>query len=329
MAYDGKCLSRASDALRQRASAHESEYNERERRICELDSRIGVINIQLRRSMIGVINSALSANENIEEKVKSAQNENRRLRQHRGELLCELGYPADYLDRGPLCPLCGDTGYTEAGMCSCLKELYCRELVKSLSENTGFSKIGFSDFKPELYSDELRPGERTTVRENMLYNVHVCREFVLDPASRRSMFFSGAPGTGKSFLAAATAFELCDRGEYVIYVTAGMLFSCYEDDRFRRLEEARAEIRRWENCSVLIIDDLGTESASSQNAPSLYQLINTRAAANRRTILCAGFDPSELARRYSAPIASRISGEYKLLLFRGDDIRQSASLNFR
>lgn len=328
MAYDGRVLARANDALKQRAVEHENELNARLQHISQLDPEIASIGIMMRRAIIGVINSSLSANKNMDAQVKQAQNENRRLRARRAELLVRLGYPADYLDREPVCPLCGDSGYTEKGMCVCLKQFYCKELALELQNRSGVSKIGFSDFKPEIYSDEHRPGERTTVRENMLYNVHICRDFVNDPYTRRSLFFSGSPGTGKSFLALATAYELCAKGEYVVYVSASALFACYEDDRFRRSEDARNEIRRWENADILFIDDLGTESSSAQNAPSFYQLINLRLNSSRKTVICAGFGLEELARRYGAQTASRIGGEYRTLFFRGEDLRAKRSGGF-
>lgn len=321
MAYDGKCLARAGDTLRRRAQAHEDELNRRAQQIARLSPQIERIGIAMRRTVIGVIHTALSAGGGMDDSLRRAQDENRRLRTQRAALLQQLGYPSDYLDRNPLCPLCSDSGYTQQGMCACLREIYCQELASELQKSCGLPRISLDDFNASLYSDERRPGDRTTARENMYYNIHVCRNFVDAPSSRRSLFFCGAPGTGKTFLAAAAAYELCAKGEYAVYVTAGTLFACYEDDRFRRLDEARAEIHRWENCDVLILDDLGTENGSSQNAACLYQLLNLRQNAGRPTLLCAGFGLDEISRRYGAPTASRIGGDFIQLLFRGDDLR--------
>ena len=328
MAYDGRCLARAGDTLRRRAQAHEDELNQRAQKIACLSPEIERIGVSMRRTVIGVIHTALSAGAEMDSFLRKAQEENRQLRARRAQLLQQLGYPADYLDRNPLCPCCADSGYTEHGMCSCLREIYCQELAAAFQQSCGISRISLNDFNPSLYSDERKPGDRTTARENMYYNIHVCRSFVGAPGERRSLIFRGAPGTGKTFLAAATAYELCARAEYVAYVSAGVLFTCYEDDRFRRLEEARAEIRRWENCDVLILDDLGTENGSSQNAACLYQLLNLRLASGHPTIICTSLSPDDLSRRYGAPTASRIGGDFIQLLFRGDDLRIRRQGNF-
>lgn len=328
MAYDGKLLARATEALKRRAAAHEAELNARTQLIVERCPRIGKINMDMRRTVIAVINSALSSGKNMDACLKLAQAENQMLRAERADLLTQMGYPPTYLDRDALCPLCGDTGYTEAGMCTCLQTLYREELCNALASSCGRAPIRLDEVDLSVYADERLPGERTTVQETMQYNLHICKNFAADPASRHSLFFSGAPGTGKSHLAIATAFSLCDAGTYVVYVSAGVLFACYEDDRFRRLEEARAEIRRWENCDVLIIDDLGTENTSSQNAPTLYQLLNLRQNAGRPTILCAGFGHEELSRRYGAPTASRVNGDFTTLYFRGADLRTRKSRIF-
>ena len=55
---------------------------------------------------------------------------------------------------------------------------------------------------------------------------------------------------------------------------------------------------------------------------ALYQILNTRLMEKRSTILNTNLTPTELARRYTPQIASRIEGEYTLLPFAGEDIRK-------
>ena len=327
MAYDGRVLARAGQILHDRAQAHENEQNARAERLSALCPELGAIGTQLRRTVIGVISEALSSGANVQENLKKAREENRRLHARRSELLLSLGYPSDYLDRAPLCPLCSDSGYTENGMCTCLRRIYCGELAAALHAACGVAPVSLDDFDLSVFSDERSPGERTTVRESMRYNVHICRQFVDQPLSGDSLFFCGQPGTGKTYLAAAAGYALCEKGVYLLYVSAGMLFAAYEDDRFRRTDEARAEIRRWESCDVLILDDLGTETASSLNASALYQLLNARLAAGKSTILCAGFGVEELSRRYGPQTASRVGGSFRTLYFRGEDLRGRRNRN--
>lgn len=328
MAYDGRALARAGQILHDRAQAHENELNARAEKLTALCPELGVIGTQLRRTVLGVISDALSSGADMKEKLRAAQAENRRLRERRASLLLSLGYPSDHLDRAPLCPLCSDSGYTEQGMCPCLQSLYREELAEALHTACGVPPVTLDAFDLSVFSDLRVPGERTTVRESMRYNLHICRRFVENDLSRDSLFFCGQPGTGKTWLAAAAGYSLCEKGVYVVYICAGQFFACCEDDRFRRTEEARAEIRRWEECDVLILDDLGTETNSSLNASALYQLLNTRLAAGKATVLCAGFGVEELSRRYGAQTASRVGGEFKTLYFRGGDLRGRRNANF-
>ena len=76
------------------------------------------------------------------------------------------------------------------------------------------------------------------------------------------------------------------------------------------------------SCDLLILDDLGTEMTTSFVISALYQILNTRLMTEKSTILNTNLNPVEIARRYSAQIASRIEGEYRLLPFFGEDIRK-------
>ena len=55
---------------------------------------------------------------------------------------------------------------------------------------------------------------------------------------------------------------------------------------------------------------------------ALYQIVNTRLLERRSTIISTNLTPESIAQRYTPQIASRIEGEYTLLPFVGEDIRQ-------
>ena len=54
---------------------------------------------------------------------------------------------------------------------------------------------------------------------------------------------------------------------------------------------------------------------------TLYQLINTRLASGKKTIINSNLSIDEIRKRYSQPIASRLEGEYLPILFCGRDVR--------
>ena len=75
------------------------------------------------------------------------------------------------------------------------------------------------------------------------------------------------------------------------------------------------------NCDLLILDDLGSEMTTAFTISALYDLVNTRLAAGKQTIINSNLDIDEIRKRYSPAIASRLEGEYQKLSFYGRDIR--------
>ena len=80
-------------------------------------------------------------------------------------------------------------------------------------------------------------------------------------------------------------------------------------------------MRKYTDCDLLIIDDLGAEFPSQFTTSAIGNLINERLYENRPTIISTNLSVKELTERYSERTASRILGEYKRLLFVGEDIR--------
>ena len=111
----------------------------------------------------------------------------------------------------------------------------------------------------------------------------------------------------------------------MVYDTAGNIFAQFELKKFQRdtqdAQEAKDETRRYLNCDLLILDDLGSELTTQFTQSALYELVNTRLVAGRCTVISSNLSMDEAARRYSPQIASRLAGEYHVLHFFGDDIR--------
>ena len=104
-------------------------------------------------------------------------------------------------------------------------------------------------------------------------------------------------------------------------VGAGHLLTNLERAKFAGDETARETCRKYNECDLLIIDDLGTEMPGQFTTAALYSLINDRLLENRPTIISTSLSEDDLARRYNPQIASRLRGSYKRVAFVGDDIR--------
>lgn len=329
MGYDGKLLGRATEALEQRAALHERELDARAQALETRFPRLREIDTLLRRSVIQAINAALTSGVDAGTRVREQQSRNQALRQERAAILAENGFPAGYLDREPLCPRCSDTGYTAEGICGCLRSLYREEQIRELAYSTGMQPTYFKDIDLSLFSEERMSTSRISARENMRYIIHVCQAFLEERRGRGNLFFSGPPGTGKTFTAVCLAYSAVEQGISVLYESAGRLMVKYEDARFHRDDDtAKNDIARSEACDLLILDDLGTEMTTSVSNAGLYQLLNTRITAGRACIFLTNQSYEELRRRYPPQILSRLEGDFEALRFSGGDIRKNKHVNF-
>ena len=102
------------------------------------------------------------------------------------------------------------------------------------------------------------------------------------------------------------------------------MLSDFEENRFGYGVDGGAEKRdtaRYYDCSLLIIDDLGTEVYNQFTASVLYNVINTRLNRSLPTVISTNLDMAEFRRRYWDRITSRVLGEYRILPFEGEDVR--------
>ena len=211
-------------------------------------------------------------------------------------------------------------------MCRCLRELCAREQIAELSKLLDLGEQSFDTFRMDYYSQSPWPGG-TSPRENMELVYEVCLNYAqkFGRFPIRNLFLTGAPGLGKTFLSACIARTVSEKGHSVVYDTAGNIFAQFEARKFQRDsadgQEARDETRRYLNCDLLILDDLGSELVTQFTQSALYELVNSRLVGEKHTVISTNLTLEEAARRYPPQIASRLEGEYHALHFFGDDIR--------
>ncbi len=213
-------------------------------------------------------------------------------------------------------------------MCACLRELCAAEQMKELTRLLNLTEEqDFDRLRLDVYSDQPWQGGRSP-RENMRRVTAVCegyaRQFPDYPL--KNLLLSGGTGLGKTFLSGCIAREVSNRGYSVVYDTAIHVFSTFEAKRFSRDTEegrqARDETRRYLNCDLLILDDLGSELTNQLVQSALYELVNSRERAGLRTIISTNLSVEQMAERYTPQIVSRIGGLYRELTFYGQDLRR-------
>ena len=156
----------------------------------------------------------------------------------------------------------------------------------------------------------------------MKKNLDYCRRYAESfGMGAGNLLFVGNTGLGKTFLSACIANEVIGKGYSIAYESAPRLFAKLEKNRFDPDEESRIEAKKFMDCDLLIIDDLGTEMPGNFVNAALYSLVNDRLLEEKAMLISTNLNIEELAKRYTPQIASRLQGSFKNLPFVGDDIR--------
>ena len=325
MPLDGKLLGRAKTRLDEKRRAHEAEYARRRDEVYAKSPNICELDLQIKASIIDVIGLALSHGEDPRLAIEEISRENLDFQEEREQELISAGFPQDYLDESYLCEKCRDTGFADDGICSCLMELYAIEQRLSLSHLLKLGDETFDSFDLSWYDDTPDSQTGVSPRRNMEIVYETCVQYAMKFGQKSyNLFFTGAPGLGKTFLSACIARVVSERGFSVVYDMASSIFTRLEEERFSKsedVESVRSDIKRYFECDLLIMDDLGTEMTTSFTISALYELINTRLLNGKKTIISSNLSPEEIRRRYSSQIISRLEGEYHMLKFYGRDIR--------
>ncbi len=215
------------------------------------------------------------------------------------------------------CSLCNDTGYVGGKVCDCVKKLANSIAIKEFSAQMPLDECRFENFDLSYYSEN--DGK---ARKRMTSILKLCKEYVLnfDPKTAENLLFMGGPGLGKTHLTLAIVSGVIEKGYMPVYAPAENIFSAIQKERFDGVNKGAFD--QMLECDLLVIDDLGTEMATSFTKSSLYNLINSRLLTKSPTIINTNLSMEEIIEIYSPRIASRLFGEFNCNEFLGKDIRQ-------
>lgn len=305
-AYQTKYLKAYEEADRRAAALHAISPE-----IAEIDRKLAGTGAKIALAAMGT-GAEYSA------RLAEVERENLELQARREKLLAALGYPADYTKPAYECALCEDSGFVNHKMCECMR----RELVMAAYESSGLGQLmrtqSFESFDLNYYAQ----GEE---RERMARNLEILRRYALDFGKQtENLILCGATGLGKTHLSTSLARALIERGFDVYYTTAQQMFFDFEHARFGTETgmERSADLARYSECELLILDDLGTEVSNQFTNSCLYMVLNNRINLGRATVINTNLTGREIKERYADRIASRIMGDFKPLVFTGADIRR-------
>jgi DNA replication protein DnaC len=173
-----------------------------------------------------------------------------------------------------------------------------------------------------LYGDahfqtwDPRTGELSKEQsENLAKAFSHARAFAEEPQGW--LAFLGGHGSGKTHLAAAIANERMAAGGSALFVTVPDLLdhlrATFSPSSRVRYDKRFDEVRR---CPLLVLDDLGTESATPWAQEKLYQVLNHRHAAGLPTVITiAALDAKDPLREVHPRLRSRLLDQRRCKVF--------------
>lgn len=320
MGYSAEIVRRAQARLDSAREDKQSQQRERLAQAYAQVPRLQQIDRELRAIMAQAAQSAFMQSSDGRELMQRAKEQSLALQKERAALLSEHFAP-NFLDETPVCEICGGSGYIGTQMCRCLLALCSEEQEKELSVLSGVENH-FEDFRLDYYADTVDPEYGASPRQIMSGNLTAVKRFAQTfTGSSGNLLFIGNTGLGKTFLSACVARTVTQRGYSVAYESASHLFDKLEKAKFRPDERTLRECEKFNQCDLLILDDLGTELPGQFVTAALYTLVNDRLLAAKPMLISTNLNIDELPARYSPQIASRLNGSFRKLVFVGKDIR--------
>lgn len=244
-------------------------------------------------------------------------------RKERLEILASAGLDESYFEPPYICVDCKDTGYVDGKRCHCFEQAAVNLIYGQSNIMKKLHKENFDKFSFQYYSeDEKDPQTGLTARKTVQAAVSVAMDFIKNFSEEfNNLFITGKTGTGKTFLINCIAKELMDLGYSVIYFTAFRLFDVLEDLKFKKGMDSSVSMKDILTCDLLVIDDLGSETANAFTVSQLYACLNERILYEKPTLISTNLDFTQMNIRYSERITSRIMGNYTVVKLFGKDIR--------
>lgn len=266
--------------------------------------------------------------------VESINQQLDQVREQFAEFLHQNNIPVDYENIHYYCTQCEDTGWYQGDYCQCVNQV----LTRLNNNNTNFmppSDSHFNNFDVSVFSDEKNTHyfQGKLSPQEAIKGIRQLSETFTNRfnQSSKNIYLFGAPGTGKTFVMGCIANELLEQGKYVVYLKAVRLFeimakrntllNSYSPDPEEQ-DSILQFIDSIRHAELLCIDDLGMEANAYKSAyADFIVLLDERMDHHRSTIITSNLRPKDLGDEYDERIRSRITGNFDLIMFEGEDVR--------
>ena len=276
--------------------------------LSELDKKMSAAAVEYSKRLIGG------------EDVKAQMTETlKKLSADKEAYLKSIGLTSSDFEPKYSCSVCGDTGLVDNSLCRCFKLRIIEENFKNSNIGANLKNQSFESFSLDYYNNEKIQGFPFSPREAMEKIFNSCLDYADNfDKQKKGLFMTGATGLGKTFLSTCIARELLKKGKSVIYISAVDFFKRIEASRF---DLHNADIELFENCDLLIIDDLGTEPPGAYAVAVFSDILDKRIMREKMMIISTNRTEGDMEKLYGQRVRSRIAGYFRVMFFVGDDIR--------
>lgn len=177
--------------------------------------------------------SAMTSDEDMSKTVEKARLEYQKT-------LKKYGFCEEDFESKPSCPLCNDTGYVDGKVCSCVWDLF----IKNLKEECQIDRRAKFSFE-DCDLSKIKNKEQRALTDELYQSM---KKYVdkFPSAKCKTLVFSGGVGTGKTCLASAMARAIVEKGYAVKFVSAyRVLFAHAHRPHLADCREKRAFARRY------------------------------------------------------------------------------------
>jgi DNA replication protein DnaC len=206
-----------------------------------------------------------------------------------------------YGEGDPTCEICGGLGYVRYDVpenhqhfgkifrCNCRQEQADSARIAHLRKQGGLEHLAnktFENFKPEGI------GQSDIDREKMRIAYDLAVSYAENPHGW--LVLKGGFGCGKTHLAAAIANVQIEAGRSVLFMTVPDLLdylkASYGASAADTGDNFNTRFEQILNVSLLILDDMGTESPTPWAMEKLFQILNHRYTAQLPTVVSTNRD---------------------------------------
>jgi len=319
MPYPKELYKQADRRIAARREKAEGDARKRHDALAAGNAGLSGIESEMAKTGMEIARAVLSGS-NVAGQIELLKRRNLQLQDQLKALLAANNLPQSYLEPGYTCKRCADTGSSGGRYCDCKRQLLKELACEQLNSQAPMALSSFSNFRLDLYPSES--GNGISPRAQMSRVLDCCQKYAREFSPRSGgLLMYGKTGLGKTHLSLAIAGEVIAKGFGVVYGSAQMLLNKLQKEHFSRENGGDTE-GLLTGADLLILDDLGAEFTTQFTVSAIYNLINSRMLAGKPTIINTNLTFKELDGRYGERIVSRLSGDYKSLMFIGRDMRQ-------